>query len=955
MRYGLRSLRRRIIALSLFLALLLLGAGGYADRQVHEAVLQAQENLAAQQTFRVAFYDLRVTVYSLEGAVYRYAIVQDGAARAKTEWMLRAMAEQKERLKSSAAPAQTEGAVQDVAELLDSIEAMTGTVHKALLTIADLGRRFPASPIIEEYLFPLNRVFLERLDGALLNVELESEEVLGQMTRAALREIRYLWAQQVSTTRMYVANRSGMFGHSETGLQQLLIDREAYVSALRRHLDMLQKQTASPAAPLLQQALVGVVEVLDAFESHFSEVVSIQQQGLWRGDVAMLRDELQPMLAELRQRFETIDHGLQASSVQAVMGSLQLAERLTGMLWRIAAAAIFLLALGYLFYELTIRRPIDQVVLALQALGQGEAYTPLMKTHTYETEVLLQAFRDMQNQVQQREVRLISILDNASDGIITINEEGHIATFNAAAERLFQYSAEEIIGQKVNRLMPSPVSEEHDAYIRRYIETGEQRILSSELNVTAQRRDGSLFPVSIKVSEMHLDGRRYFTAIMADISERKAMMDRLRFLAEHDALTGLHNRQFFSEELERVVQRALRQTCAPFALLYVDLDNFKFVNDSLGHLAGDQVLVEIAGMLEKRSRKTDLLARLGGDEFAALLYGVNPIQAQQVAENYRLALADYVFRHQGRVVDVGCSIGVAVFDSRIRTREELMVRADIACHMAKRAGRNAVHVYAAEDRANLDVALADMGWTRRIKQALEHNGFLVAIQPIVSIRRKQVSGYELLLRMRGENGEIIAPSSFITAAERFGLISSIDRWVVRRALALLAGQHIEPGMRLSINLSAVSIGDNELLELIGREIRQRGIEAHRLTFELTETAAMNDLAAAIDFLARLQALGCATALDDFGVGYSSFAYLKDLPVDYVKIDGSFVRDIVSDGVQLAMVKSMNEIARAMGKQTVAEFVENEDVLRMLGEIGVDYAQGYFTGRPRLLDGEQTDA
>lgn len=503
--------------------------------------------------------------------------------------------------------------------------------------------------------------------------------------------------------------------------------------------------------------------------------------------------------------------------------------------------------------------------------------------------------------------------------------------------------------------MPSPVREEHDDYIRRYIETGEQRILSSELNVTAQRRDGSLFPVSIKVSEMHLDGRRYFTAIMADISERKAMMDRLRFLAEHDALTGLHNRQFFSEELERVVQRALRQTCAPFALLYVDLDNFKFVNDSLGHLAGDQVLVEIAGMLEKRSRKTDLLARLGGDEFAVLLYGVNPIQAQQVAENYRLALADYVFRHQGRVVDVGCSIGVAVFDSRIRTREELMVRADIACHMAKRAGRNAVHVYAAEDRANLDVALADMGWTRRIKQALEHNGFLVAIQPIVSIRRKQVSGYELLLRMRGENGEIIAPSSFITAAERFGLISSIDRWVVRRALALLAGQHIEPGMRLSINLSAVSIGDNELLELIGREIRQRGIEAHRLTFELTETAAMNDLAAAIDFLARLQALGCATALDDFGVGYSSFAYLKDLPVDYVKIDGSFVRDIVSDGVQLAMVKSMNEIARAMGKQTVAEFVENEDVLRMLGEIGVDYAQGYFTGRPRLLDGEQTDA
>jgi len=949
MAYGLRSIRRRIIALSLVLAVLLLGAVLHTEGRVREAVSRSQEGMAQQQAFTAGFAELKNTVYSMEGGLYRYSVLQDDSARAGVELLLHEITQRSARLRESSVLADDDGLRHSFDTLLITLGLLDREVQELMTIIGTLERRFPASPLITDRLFPLNMEFVTTLEEALLGLDMEAGSAASRDMQQRLQDVRYLWSQQISTVRMYIANRSGVFGSPETGMQQQLNARAEYMIAIRRHLDSMRRQAQANQLAIVSDALARMVRITDAYEQQFSEMVDIYQSGAWRGDIAELRTVIQPLLAEVRRGFGAVEVRLGERGSQGVMGSLRLAEELTTFLWRVAGVVIVLLGLGYLAYELTIRRPIEQVILALRALGQGEAYTPLLKTSAYETEALLQAFREMQNQVHGREMRLASILDNASDGIITINEEGIIETFNAAAETLFRYQAEEVIGRSVNLLMPHPMREEHDSYLRRYIETGEQRIIGNEMNVNAQRKDGSIFPMSIKVSEMMLDGRRYFTAIVADISERKAMLDHLRHLAEHDSLTGLYNRQYFTDELERVMQRSVRQKGINCALLYIDLDNFKFVNDTLGHLAGDRVLIEVAGLITKRSRKSDLIARLGGDEFAVLLYDVDAEQARYTAESYRQLMADYTFRHEGRVVDIGCSIGLALFEHDVESREDLMARADIACHMAKRAGRNCVHVYKADDRANMDTMFADMGWARSIKQAIEQDRFVFALQPIVTIPCRAIVSYELLLRMRGEGDEIIMPSGFMPAAERFGLILEIDRWVVRNAIRMLAGVTVEPTARLSVNLSAMAVGDEEVLRLVTEGLAQHGVDAQRLTFEITETIAMADLSAAAEFLAHLRVLGCATALDDFGVGYSSFAYLKDLPVDYVKIDGSFVRDIAKDSVQLAMVKSMNEIAHAMGKRTVAEYVDNDEVLRLLGEIGVDFAQGYLTGKPRLID------
>ncbi|GAB4303136.1 MAG: hypothetical protein Kow0096_25050 [Thiohalomonadaceae bacterium] len=949
MPHWLRSIRRRIIALSLLLSVLLLGAVLHADQRVRETAALSQEGVAQQQAFTAGIATLKNTVYFMEGGLYRYAVLQDDSARAGVEQLLGEIAHQADELRASVLLTKDAAVQQSFDTLLVTLRLMDKDVRDLLQVIATLDKRFPASPIITGRLFPLNVAFTAALDEAMVAVEVEASGAFTRDLHRSLQELRYLWSQQISAVRMYIANRSGVFGAPEAGMQQQLQTRSEYMHEIRRHLDILRQQARNARLTLLAEQAEQLQQLAGEYEAHFGDIVRIYASGAWRGDIAVLRNIIQPSFAEVRRSFDSIEARLGVLGSNSMLSSLRLAEELTDFLWRVIAVLVFLLLVAYVAYELAIRRPIDQVIMALQALGKGESYTPLLKTRTYETDALLSSFREMQNQVNAREMRLRSILDNASDGIITINENGVIETFNTAAESLFRYTAEEVIGEKVNLLMPHPLREEHDSYIRRYIETGEQRIIGNEMNVNAQRKDGTVFPMSIKVGEMMLDGRRYFTAIVSDISERKAMLDHLRHLAEHDSLTGLYNRQYFTDELERVMQRSMRQKGLNCALLYIDLDNFKFVNDTLGHLAGDRVLIEVAGLITKRSRKSDMIARLGGDEFAVLLYDVDLEHALSTAESYRQLMADYNFRHEGRVVDIGCSIGLAMFESDVTSREDLMARADIACHMAKRAGRNCVHLYEPTDRANMDTMFADMGWARSIKQAIEQDGFVFALQPIVTIPHRSVVSYELLLRMRGENGEIIMPSGFMPSAERFGLILEIDRWVVSKAIRLLAENVVEPGARLSVNLSAMAIGDQEVLRLITAELEQHGVAPQRLTFEITETIAMADLSAAVDFLASLRALGCATALDDFGVGYSSFAYLKDLPVDYVKIDGSFVRDIAKDSVQLAMVKSMNEIAHAMAKQTVAEYVDNDEVLRLLAEIGVDFAQGYLTGRPRLVD------
>lgn len=567
---------------------------------------------------------------------------------------------------------------------------------------------------------------------------------------------------------------------------------------------------------------------------------------------------------------------------------------------------------------------------------------------------LLRAIAEMRDQVHLREERLenaqnrlATILDNTAEGIIMFDAAGKIVSTNRATERLFGYRAEDLQDKTIAFLIPPDRLDSREGYLEHFMRTEIQRLVGEEGEVFGRRADGSRFPMAIKVRSLILDGQQMYTAMLADISERKAAMERLKYMAERDGLTGLYNRSFFLGELERLVDRA-RRGKNQGALLYIDLDNFKYVNDALGHAAGDRVLVEVAAALNKRARKSDLIARMGGDEFIVLLYNVDQEQAAAVAESFRKTLEDYQFQHATERVDIGCSIGVGLIDENTRSTNEALAHADVACHFAKREGRNRVHLFNNADAENLTDMSIDMGWSRRIKDAIEHDRLVLAFQAIIHARSEMVAGYEVLVRMLDSNGDLIMPGAFFPAAERFGLAVDIDKWVIVHALAQLAeGRQSDLSLSYSINLAAQTLTRLEVCDLIEERLRFLAIDPAAVTFEVTETSAITDMAAATAFLGRLKEIGCKTALDDFGSGMSSFGYLQTLPIDLVKIDGRFVRKMVQDPIDQAMVKSMNEIAHALGKKTVAEYVEDESILRLLVEFGADYAQGFHIGKPDI--------
>ena len=548
--------------------------------------------------------------------------------------------------------------------------------------------------------------------------------------------------------------------------------------------------------------------------------------------------------------------------------------------------------------------------------------------------------------IQAREQRLRSILDNTAEGIVTFDENCRIETWNLAAERLFGWKEEEVYG---SQFMQFIFSESNDNLSELVQNSSLNEFVGKENEVVGRHKNGSHNPLSLKIGKMTLEGKVKYTALIANISERKAMMENLRYLAEHDSLTHLHNRAYFNAELEELANHA-SSGANECALLYIDLDNFKYINDTLGHAAGDKLLVEVATMLNRRARGSDVVARLGGDEFVVLIADVDKQTIQSIAESYRNTLAEHDFHYEGRTVDVGCSIGVSIVNQESTSPSEILSQADVACHLAKKAGRNRVHIFSNKDTRDVHTMSIDMGWSRRIRQSLENDRFVLAVQPIYSIQKREIESYEILIRMRDDDDSIIMPSGFLPTADRFGLSVDIDAWVIEHAIKHMAYLN-EKGIsvRYAINLSGQSMTTLHIAELIPQLIKETKIDAAALTFEVTETTAISDVDTAIALLSHLRDLGCKTALDDFGSGMSSFAYLQELPVDIVKIDGRFVRNITSSSVDQAMVRAMHEIAHALDKKTVAEFVENEHHFKTLSIIGVDYAQGYHLGKPMLID------
>ncbi|MFV2059601.1 MAG: EAL domain-containing protein [Gammaproteobacteria bacterium] len=549
------------------------------------------------------------------------------------------------------------------------------------------------------------------------------------------------------------------------------------------------------------------------------------------------------------------------------------------------------------------------------------------------TEVLLQHAED----------RYRTLVETAHDLVWSMDNCGNWTYLNNAVTRIYGYDIKDMMGHNFTDFQ-APVSAVQDKRALKQLLLGEELV---QYETILKHKDGTQRHISFNAKPI-FDQKNNIVSITGtarDITDQKAYENELTYQSEHDTLTGLLNRRYFHQELTRVIARVARSGME-CALLYIDLDQFKYINDTLGHAAGDTLLIECTNLLQKHTRDGDMLARFGGDEFTILLYNIAPSKATTVAENLRELFDQYRFYQNGKAYNVTCSIGLSIIDNNITTPDEALSRADLACNVAKTKGRNCVHTSNKRDEEKMGMS-EDMGWAARVRDAYENDKFQLMYQPIYSISDKNVEDYEVLLRIPLSDGGMILPGGFIPAAERFGLIHQVDRWTVRKAITTLHDlNNAGHNTRFAINLSGRAFEDQELLPLIANLLKETGLNPQSLTFEITETEAIENLASATTFICKLKDLGCKFALDDFGSGFSSFNYLKNLPVDILKIDGSFVQSLHKTHVDQAMVQSMNQIAHALGKKTIAEFVENNDTLTLLEGYGVDYAQGHFLGRPQ---------
>ena len=431
--------------------------------------------------------------------------------------------------------------------------------------------------------------------------------------------------------------------------------------------------------------------------------------------------------------------------------------------------------------------------------------------------------------------------------------------------------------------------------------------------------------------------------------EKRQAEATIQHLAFHDSLTGLVNRTEFERRLEEVISCSQCKDDLQHALLYMDLDQFKLVNDTCGHAAGDDLLQQLSGLLHKRIRDSDTLSRVGGDEFCLLLESCSISQAKGIAENLRQLVKGFRFAWQDKVFTLGVSIGIAVIDSSSHSASETLSNADLACYAAKDMGRNCIQVYQEQDQ-DMIRRRGEMDWATRIDNALSQQSFLLYYQPIMPLKPNGVTSHcEILLRLQGEDNSIIPPGAFIPAAERYQRMTAIDRWVIEHTFTHLDKTGSPEQKMTTINLSGQSLSDAGLYDFVRAQLKQWHIHPHSICFEITETAAIARFRNALEFIDKVKSLGCRFALDDFGSGLSSFSYLKTLKVDFLKIDGAFVRNIIDDPMDMAIVEAINKIGHHAGIKTIAEYVETSEIKDCLNGLGVDYVQGYAIGKPSPLE------
>ena len=644
----------------------------------------------------------------------------------------------------------------------------------------------------------------------------------------------------------------------------------------------------------------------------------------------------------------------------------------------LVAIGVTMLAFGLLLHwvlQRLLTRPFQDMVQTAESITRGEMALRFEENRTDEFGFLArfinkaldfvglkqQQLQEALEQVRQSETSLLAektrievTLHSIGDAVITADAAGHLQYLNPVAEKLTGKQLEDVRGSPVSEVLHL-IDDEHRRPVESSVEAclRDGMVVGTVEHVLLVRPDGSEVDVVSTAAPIRgKDDGLMVGAVLVlhDVSRARKMAKQLSYQASHDDLTGLFNRREFERHLGKLVSEVESGTVV-HSLCYMDLDQFKIVNDTCGHIAGDELLRQFAAILRETIRDTDTVARLGGDEFGILFERCDIEAAKRIAEKLLNRVRGYRFAWEDFAFDVGVSIGLVSIISSEQSVTDIMSAADVACYSAKEAGRNRISVYCLDD-TELNQRHGEMRWVSRLGKALDENRFCLYCQRISPVADPS-SGYphyELLIRLRDEEGKLIPPLAFIPAAERYNLMTSIDRWVVRQAFETISqNASVTRDWLFSINLSGQSLSEDNFLKFVVDAFEKTGISPEQICFEITETTAMLNVTRATQFIAVLKDMGCRFSLDDFGTGLSSFGYLKALKVDFLKIDGSFVRNIVSDSVNRAVVESANQIGHAMGIRTVAEFVENDEILGILGEIGVDYAQGYGVSTPQPIE------
>lgn len=572
----------------------------------------------------------------------------------------------------------------------------------------------------------------------------------------------------------------------------------------------------------------------------------------------------------------------------------------------------------------------------------SESYTAVIRDVTDQ--------RDAEEQLHLEKERAQATVESIGEGVITTDKNNCITYFNDIAAGILGISLSDSLGKELNSCLVlineksgKEIILEHQGNFK----SNEQ--IKKYNQLLLKRPDNKHLSVNITSSIIKDKDHETVGSILViqDISKSREMEELLTHQATHDSLTGLLNRVEFEKRLYEFSRRS-KINNEKHSICYLDLDQFKIVNDTCGHHAGDELLRQLSAILQNKLRTGDTFARLGGDEFGILLNNCDLEIGYKIANNLRECVEEFRFPWKNKNFSVGVSIGVVEINNMHNASSEIMSMADAACYAAKDAGRNRVHVHKSDDN-ELQDRWGQMEWATRIQHALDENRFCLARQKIVPTKRQALNGtrYEMFVRMLDEKGDIVPPGAFIPAAERYSLMTLIDDWVIRHTLEWMQNTP-EILEHIAINLSGTSINNNEFLNKLQGYLKETNVDTSKICFEITETAAIADVLQAKDFFLKLKEFGCKFSLDDFGSGLSSFGYLKSLPVDYLKIDGMFVKDILTDQVDHAMVESIHNVGRLMGLQTIAEFVENQDILNRITGIGIDFAQGYHFGKPEII-------